>query len=290
MAYAPFVNQITSDPFVARRDRFLQALQTGASAHPHLVALWLEGSFGRGRADRYSDLDIHVLIPEADLPAFKVQVEEWLSETEPLVLFNLLFGGRMVNALTEGGLRLDLWPHAGETITLDPARVLVLHERPGSITRTSSPPADSAARGQTALAHLREFWRCISLVPAVIGRNERLVAVIGLNVELNLVAELLLLGSGVVRDRGVKNLNGSLPADARAHLERLVTLRDLSAQTLVDAHLGLARMVQREGPHIAERFSFDYPKALEVAVLTYVQGELALLGLNDQALRRAAQE
>ncbi len=67
-------------------------------------AAWLEGSFGRGNADRYSDLDIHLLLVPEHWQTFQAEVKSWLSPIRPLVLFNLLFDGKMVNALTADGI------------------------------------------------------------------------------------------------------------------------------------------------------------------------------------------
>jgi len=270
----------------SRLASYLEALQVALEQHPLVRAAWVEGSLGRGNADRYSDVDLHVLVSEADLPAFKAEAEGWLNRVCPLVLFNLLFGGHMINALTQDGIRLDVWPHAGQTERLDPSKARVIYEVPGSSTQDlSTPTPDQAVLGRQALAQTREFWRCITLLPAVVGRGEHLVAFSGLAVELNLVAELLMVGLGMVRDRGVKNLNDYLPPEAREWLEKTVTLADLSPQALIDAHLGLARIVQEEGPRIAERYGYPYPRALETTAVRHVWEELGALGYHTQALK-----
>jgi hypothetical protein len=259
--------------------KFLTDLQAALEVHPLVRTAWLEGSLGRGNADRYSDVNLHVWVDEADLPDFRSGLEAWLGQLRPLVLFNLLFGGHMVNALTAEGIRLDIWPRAGGAPSLDLEKVQVLVDRSRAVRLNQVPrPPDPAALGQQALAQIREFWRCITLLPAVIGRDERLVGFSGLAVELNLVAELLMLGTGTVRDRGVKRLNTYLPIEARERLERIVTLPDLSPSALVEAHLGLARLVQEVGPWVAQQYGVPYPEALEEAALRYVQHELRGLG------------
>lgn len=261
------------------RQNFLARLQAKAEADPRIRALWLEGSLGRGNADQFSDVDVHVLLGEADALAFKSEAEGWLNDVRPLVLCKLLFGGNMVNGLTVDGLRLDLWPHAGDTISLDPAKVKVLHQLDGAVQLVAAAEAP-AQSGPQALALLQEFWRCISLLPSVIGRRERLVAVQGLAVELSLVSELLLLGAGVVRDRGVKHLNAYLPEADRRALEANILPTALSEEALAAAHLRLARLVQQRGPKIAAQHGVDYPTALERVVLETVHAQLAALGIE----------
>lgn len=265
------------------QEHYIAALKTKLAADERIKAAWLEGSFGRGNADRYSDLDIHVLLAEAVLPDFKAQVEAWLTEIQPMVLFNLLFDGKMVNALTQDGLRLDMWLHGSETMAVDPAKALVLHTTPGSLTFDKTvPPQDPSAIARGLERVIKEFWRCISLTPAVTGRAELIIGVMGLGVEINLLTELLLTGYGIVRDTGVKNLNRFLPDDARQAIEAALTLDGLSQASLVQAHLSLARIVQKEGRTIAEKHQFAYPDALEAAVLRYVGQELTQLGLGEQ--------
>ncbi|SEJ67446.1 hypothetical protein SAMN04488058_1147 [Deinococcus reticulitermitis] len=258
---------------VTQREAFLAALTTQAAQDPRLRAVWLEGSLGRGNADRYSDVDLHVLLGEDDAQAMQAEWEGWLSGFRPLVLFNLHFGGAMINALTVDGLRIDLWPHAGDAVSPAARRVKVLHAQPGRLTLDSEDPEPQASQ-ERALAVIREFWRCISLVPAVIGRQENLVGLQGLAVELGLVTELLMLSEGVVRDRGVKHLNPYLPSGIRQQLEQSILPGTLTPSELTAAHLRLAEMMQIHGPLAAERLGFNYPQELEGAVLSYVRSEL----------------
>lgn len=272
------------------REAFLQTLTEKVKADPRFLAVWLEGSLGRGNADRYSDVDVHVLLLEADAQALKPQWEAWLGGVRRLVFFNLLFGGAMVNGMTVEGLRIDLWPHVDDQIDLDPDRVQVLHAQEGRVSLNGMSPAPSReAMQERALGLIREFWRCMSLLPAVIGRGENLVALQGLSVELGLVTELLMLEAGAVRDRGVKNLNAYLPEDVRHELESLVLPQDMTQAGLAAAHVRLAELVRQRGPVIAEKLKFDYPLELERTVQRYVQDELDALKLpsiNDLQSQR----
>ena len=189
---------------------FLTALRARLDGDPQVLAAWLAGSFGRGNADRYSDIDLHLLL--ADVYAFRASAREWLGSLRPLVLYKLLFDGQMINALTDDGLRIDIWLHA-EAPLLDPAAVDVLLDRAGAL-RLETPPAAPSDPAQVAnwlLAQIEEFWRCVSLLPTVIGRNELLVSFMGLYVELGIVTDILMAGYGVQRERG----RGYSPANER---------------------------------------------------------------------------
>lgn len=261
---------------------YIDAVTAKIAADHRIKAAWLEGSFGRGNPDRYSDLDFHFLLGANDLPPFKADVEVWLSTIRPLVLCNFLFAGRMVNALTHDGLRIDLWFHTEDSVTIDPSKAQVVFNRGASIHFTQGTArADPFAVAQRLEQQTKEFWRCIALLPSVVGRNELITAFLGLTIETNVLTDLILTGYGIARDQGVKNLNQFLPPDLRQAIEAALSLHGLSPASLTKAHLGLARIVQEQGRIIADKHQYTYPDRLEAAVLHYVSKELALLELKE---------
>src|SRR2546428_8944411 len=163
-----------TQPFVkvwTMHQPYIDAVTAKVKADPRIKAAWLEGSFGRGTPDRYSDLDFHFLLGESDLPTFRADIEAWLATIRPLVLCTMMFEGRMINALTRDGLRLDLWFHTGDSATIDPTKAQVVFTRGDSLQFRSEPTStDPVAVAQRLERQTQEFWRCIALLPAVIGR------------------------------------------------------------------------------------------------------------------------
>lgn len=252
-------------------------------------AAWLAGSYGRGTADRWSDIDLHVLL-SGDDGSLRTGIAARLGGVRPLVLFQWLFDGRMVNALTVDGVRLDVWFHV-EPPVLDPQATTVLFDHGGRLVleRPAAPAGVSAAETAAALRRqIEEFWRCIAMLPAVIGRREYIVSFQGLNVELNLLLDILLRGSSVVRDTGVKRLNRYLPESLRTEIEAALALDGLSVEGLVRAHLALADILRVHGRTLAQSWDFAYPFELEEAALRYVADELGLLGLTSSPPRAFA--
>jgi predicted nucleotidyltransferase len=261
---------------------YIQAITAKAEANDWIRAVWLEGSFGRGTADRYSDLDFHFLLAKTDIESFKADVESWLSTIQPLVLSTLLFDGKLVNALTVEGLRVDIVLHTEDVVQIDPSKGRVLINKGADIqldsdARSVEPsPVIPILEQQT-----REFWRCIALLPSVVGRNELIAGCMGLSIEATILTNIIIAGYGIVRDRGAKNLNQFLPPDARQSIETALSMQGLSPATLAEAHLGLARIMQKYGRSIAEKHQYAYPNNLEESVLRYVNRELALLSLQN---------
>ncbi len=140
-------------------------------------------------------------------------------------------------------------------------------------------PTDKAALKNRLIQQIQEFWRCISLVPAVSGRDERIVGLFGLTVEVNILTDVLISGYEIPRDSGVKRLNPFLPEALRTRIEEALTFDGLSLRGLTQAHLALARIMQEEGRQIAARHDFAYPAEVEIAALDYTMRESAAIGL-----------
>lgn len=264
---------------------FIDELTRRAMADTRIHALWLEGSFGAGIADRYSDVDAHLLVDAAEIGAFGEGVRSWLegiadpSGRRPLVLFKLLFDGQMINALTADGLRVDLWLHPGDSFEAGTPNLLVLWDQGDRLKAGKAPSPPTAAEIAAKLDYLvPEFWRCIAMTPVISGRNELLVGVQGLSIEVGLLVDMLILGNGRQRDRGVKAINHLLPADVRAEIEEALCLPVLDAAQLAAVHLRLAALMQRHGPPLCARWGIDYPQALEDAAMAYVMEELTASG------------
>lgn len=268
------MNRRTDDSL---QQEFLAGLQQVMEEDTRIVAAWLEGSYGRRRADRYSDLDIHLLLDRGTLAGFQSQVEGWLNRIRPLVLFRSMFDGKMANGLTREGLRLDLWMHETQCLCLNPNQVLVLADPGRRLLLDRSALADDPDEPQLE-AQMREFWRCISLLPSVIGRGERISGFMGLTVELQVLNDILIRGHGMRRTGGAKEINRFLPDDVRTQIEAALDQDGLREDNLVAAHWRLAAILQRYGPDIAARHGFNYPVELESAVLDYVERELRYLG------------
>jgi hypothetical protein len=175
------------------QSEYLHKLQTALDAEVRIKAAWLTGSLGRGNADRYADIDLNVWIDAEEIDDFRQGAQVWLNSLRPLVLFTWMFDERMANALTVDGLRIDLCLHTDAVPTLDGSRVRVLLDRDNALQfgATTGKP-DAAALKNRLVQQIREFWRCISLLPTVIGRDERIVALVGLTIEVNLLTDVLM--------------------------------------------------------------------------------------------------
>ncbi|MBX3053285.1 MAG: hypothetical protein KF753_17505 [Caldilineaceae bacterium] len=262
--------------------QFIEALTAAAETDPRVRAAWLAGSFGKGIADRWSDVDAHLLIDPAHSDGFKAGVRDWLEALRPLVLYRLMFGGQMVNAMTDEGMRLDVWLHSGENAQVVEGQTQVLFAEESTLTWKPNPgtelsQAEAAAELERAIP---EFWRCVAMLPVALGRDEKIIGAAGNFLILLLLTDVLSLASSIRKDRGVKALNGFLPPEYRQLAEGATFLPELTLEALARFQLRLARILQEHGPLICEQWNVEYPQSLEDAALAYVARELAAMGFS----------
>ena len=261
--------------------RFIDALTAKADADPRVRAAWLTGSFGKGMADRWSDVDAHLLLGSSALDEFSKGVEAWLAQIRPLVFVRRMFDGQMVNAMTDEAMRLDVWLHGGARADVTKGETRVLYAEEGSLAW--QPQLGEDLTPEAAADELRraipEFWRCVSILPVIPGRDEKLVGAGGNFLILMLLADVLSVASGRRRDRGVKALNGFLLPRFRQCAEEATHLNVLNLEELARFQLRLVRIMREHGPAICEQWNVAYPRAMEETVLRYVTKELRSQGL-----------
>lgn len=260
---------------------YLKAFADKAALDSHILAAWLEGSFAKGTADRYSDIDIHLLVAEEKKQTFQQGLESWLSDIQSLVLFKDTFPGQMTTCITTAGLRVDVWLHPGDTITLERAKVHLLSAAEGCIQfKEAGRDQESKDVSSVLNQHFNEFWRVLSILPTALGREEYISGFMGTTFAVMSLIEILIIGSGNQRDRGIKNINAFLPQVLREEIEEALTMPSINREDIAKAPLRLTAIMQRYGPDIAKQHGVVYPLALEKAVLNYISKELQILGLS----------
>jgi len=258
----------------------LEKIASLLKADSRIHAAWLEGSFGRGVEDRYSDIDLHILSPEVE--EIELYAMKLLSKVSKPVLSLGLKGADgkvlLVHSLLQDGVRVDVVLHEKFTSPLRKGGCRILLDRHAALKLEEIPFPELDIDELTA--KLKEFWRLIAMLPVVLGRGEMLVASVGLSREVELAAEVVSRCHFGPRASGVKRLNSFLPSDVRRELEEVVTHSDLSIRGMARAQLAVARIVQREGRRYAAQLHFEYPVEVEEVALAYVERELSLLGID----------
>ena len=172
---------------IARVTQVLGNLQGVAGA-------FLGGSFGRGEADAYSDVDVFVVVDPDVIPDALAQLASKAETISPLLLSRTLPNARTINAITVDWLRFDLTVVSPAELAyvgrdelkplLDPLDILeTLPEQSGQ------PPNPSP---ETLLEIVHEFIRVLGLSVVVKGRDDLTVAENGVGLMRDMLIRIMI--------------------------------------------------------------------------------------------------
>lgn len=97
--------------------RYLELYERACSAlgsDPRVERVEVSGSIAAGDADRWSDLDLAVLVGEESLESFLTEWPTWLSAITPTVFARTPIAPNIVNTVTDEGLTLDIVVRSAE--------------------------------------------------------------------------------------------------------------------------------------------------------------------------------
>ncbi|MBC7804869.1 MAG: nucleotidyltransferase domain-containing protein [Akkermansiaceae bacterium] len=258
--------------------RLLAACASLVQADSRAGAAWLAGSFGRGDADAYSDIDLHVLVPsEADADAIEADMSGWLAPVAPLVGAKKVFT-HLYHCVTTKGDRIDVLFYVEPSHETDTREIVVLKDNGGVLRHADGPLFDAAKAMSVDVA---EIWRMTLLLPVMLGRGEYLRLFHGISIKYGFILNLLVRGRGYPRPVGVKKLNDLLRPEDRQRMAEAVRVPILDAVSLARAELRLAAIVRDLGPECCARIGVPYPQEWEDVTRGRLQRDLPSLGMGD---------
>ncbi|SDU76844.1 nucleotidyltransferase domain-containing protein [Jiangella alkaliphila] len=243
---------------------------------PRVLAAWLSGSRGRGTADRYSDVDVWLVVSADDLQGF---VEDWpkLSDRiSPTVLRQQVRGGPVFNSVTPEWLRFDVSIGTPEEVATRSSSTLEpLFDRAG-LTEKLQPAGEPLQPDPCRVAGLTtEFLRVLGLLPVVLGRDEYVVAASGTGLLRQLLIQLMLEDVAVEDRGGALRLAGLLPPERLRVLTELPAIEATRASALA-GHVACAGVFLPLARELHDRCGLEWPEDLETAARRHLRTELDL--------------
>jgi predicted nucleotidyltransferase len=261
----------------AAQDKLIAAISAVLVKDSRIEAAWLAGSLGRGKGDAFSDVDVLVLCPDGLAGAISTIVAANPSEIAKTVLVNALYGGRILNFVTDDWQRFDLsFIEAAQLVNYNAAELTPLFNRVGrEPPRKQHPPY--ATTPDSILKLVREFFRVLGLAPVGIGRGEYLVSLSGVELLRRMTIDLMLEENGVgpAERGGALHLNQFLSERQRRELESLppvVATRD----SLLAADKAIAAIFVPRARSLAAKIGLAWPEALEAAARRHLRAQLGL--------------
>lgn len=175
---------VTLKELGAERDRLLAAVTQVLEADNRIMAAWLSGSFGRGEADEWSDLDLHVAVADEQLQAVLDEHQTLFALCAPPLL---VWGGIPSNSMPGGKfwlvqympLMLEVdWNIGPASATVRPEKSLLLFDRAGIPTTAPLSPVEDERRRSVASWQLSFFWAMAPLAVKLAGRGHTRMAVV----------------------------------------------------------------------------------------------------------------
>jgi predicted nucleotidyltransferase len=159
------------------RDALLARVAQALEADARVTAAWLSGSYGRGEADEWSDLDLHVVVADEHFAAFLDEHETLFAQVgKPvLVLGDLpsdsMPGGRFW-LVQYAPYMLEIDWNIGPAQTAErPAASLVLLDRGGVPVAPPPSSISEEQRRNEASTQLALFWAMTSIAIKFAGRG-----------------------------------------------------------------------------------------------------------------------
>lgn len=254
-------------------DRIPQILE----ADRRILAGWLVGSFGTGRGDRHSDIDLHCLITNGSADWFRTHWSQTATDLMgPLVLTQDIPGTIGGLALTPDWLHLDLILHLqGEYDPRTVPGLRPLYDRIGDLLPTRPTPKEIFGKPFFPQRDIELFLYFIGNLPVLFGRDELVLAHNSVTGFRQILIGVMLAERGIRDPGGAKRVNAFLTTEQRHTLQSLPTATMEEAPVVAALHV-ITADIRRRGRRLAERTGATWPRELEQAALQSVRDRLGV--------------
>ncbi|MFS2041698.1 nucleotidyltransferase domain-containing protein [Agrobacterium tumefaciens] len=254
---------------------FIERVAALLSDEQSFRGLFLGGSFGRGTADEFSDVD---MIAVVDADAIGATVAKWRSCLEsltPIVFWNQRGQGTvLLNAITANWLRCDLSIMPASAFTgrcRDTVKPLI--DRDGLYSALPEAMPATMADSNKVKFLISEFIRVLGLLQVVIGRKEYLTAVGGVGMLRDHLMNLMLEEGNVADRGGALHLSKVLPNE---DMDLLLSLpfpkpkRDY----VIRGHFDIAQKFMPRAYALAAKLDLNWPDEFVKATLQALTASL----------------
>lgn len=228
--------------------------------------LFLAGSYGRGTADEWSDVDLLALAAPEDHAAIAADWRQVLHDITPIVFWQELNrGGTLLNAVSEEWLRCDLnivTPENFGRRAKNTVRPLI--DRDGVYdSLPDTLPLRQPDKGTVSYL-IHEFIRMLGLLPVALGRQEYVTMALGVGMMRGHLEALLMQDVTNPDPGGILHQSTLLSAENMALLKSL-PYPEPERDALIAANFAIAREFMPRARAMAERLDIVWPEAFEAA-------------------------
>jgi predicted nucleotidyltransferase len=239
-----------------------------------VLGVYLIGSYATGAADRFSDVDLHLVVTDDSLDWFKKHWDDVLRElTGPTVLMDGVPGLIGGLGITPDWLHVDLFVHPLASFQRDQYDgVRVLFDRDGSLFPDGdiAPTGGQPGEPYWPAPNVNLFFYFLGNLVTVLGRDERIVGNQGVGAIRDQLVALMLAERGVRRTTGLKRLNALLSDEQRVALEAIPKASTDPAD-IIAANQYICRQFIARGTALAKLTDNPWPTEFVDATLTHLR-------------------
>ncbi len=261
--------------------RAQQALVDGLEkllrSESRVEAAWLAGSLGRGRGDEYSDVDTLALASDGMAAEVSAALAANLAGVAKPVLVNRLYGGRVLNVVTEDWQRFDISIVQGDELNRYDARDLTLLFNRSGRNPPVHPDISYVTPPDQLLNLVNEFLRVLGLLPVGAGREEWTLGLTGVDLLRRMTVDLMLEENGIspARRGGALHRNPLLTAEQREALENLAP-QSANRESIFEANREFAAIFLPRARRLADRIGMPWPTPFEDATRRHLKKTVGL--------------
>ena len=248
-------------------------------ADDRILAVYLIGSYGTDQADRFSDVDVHLVVTDDSIDWFEQHWDDVLRKlTGPTVHTDRVPGLIGGLGITADWLHVDLIAHplaAFDRFQYDGVRVLF--DRDGTLFPDGDIPPAGGRPGEPywPAVNVNLFFYFLGNLVTVLGRDERIVGNQGVGVVRDQLIALMLAERGVRRTGGAKRLNALLSDEQRAVLEA-VPAAGTDPSDIVAANQYICRQFITRGTALAKLTGEAWPNEFVDATLLHLRNHFGV--------------
>jgi hypothetical protein len=247
------------------QQQLIAEVTTRLTSDDRIRGLFLSGSFGKGTADAWSDVDLLAVVPAEHHEALAADWRKTLETITPIVHFNRLPWALVLNAVTDGWLRVDLDVEAPDRLqgrAQDKLKPLI--DRDDIYVALPASIPDRGPDPRRIAGTISEFIRVLGLTHVADGRGEYELAVLGYSMLRRMMSEIL------VAEMGVGDTGGILHLSRLIDPSRMTMLTDLPSpaanrDSVLAANNAVARVFFPRAKALAEKLGIEWPQPFEDA-------------------------
>ncbi|MFZ1768497.1 MAG: hypothetical protein WAU00_04820 [Caldilinea sp.] len=135
----------------------------------------------------------------------------------------------------------------------------------------SWPDSLQSAQPEHSALLLETFWRTLAQLPALVERQENLLAADVTALLRHIVLEMMLALNGIDWPEGTMHLNSYLSESQRAAIEKTLLAPAVNADSWIGQAVALVVIYRWYAPQLATKYELIYPQAAEDAALAHLR-------------------